>query len=181
MNRKRIDYKDYAPFLLNSMKEGLLLTAKAEDKVNPMVIGWGSIGICWRKPVFTVYVREGRFTRLLLDKNPEFTISAPMNGFDRKILTVCGTESGRHINKIQMAGLTLIEAEKISVPAILEFPLTLECRVMYRQKQDLSMLEDDVVRLLYPQNVESSYHSANRDAHITYVGEIVSSYVLERE
>lgn len=39
-------------------KEGAFLTSKYNGKVNTMTIGWGSIGVIWRKPVFTVLVRQ---------------------------------------------------------------------------------------------------------------------------
>lgn len=59
-----------------------------------MIIGWGELGISWALPVFTVYVREGRFTRQQLDANPAFTVSIPVGKIDPKIFRVCGTMSG---------------------------------------------------------------------------------------
>lgn len=50
---------------------------------------------------------------------------------------------------------------------------------MYRQKQDLSQLGDEINRKLYPQDVPGTAVGANRDAHITYFGEIVSAYLIE--
>ena len=119
-----------------SMKKGILLTAKADGKVNTMTIGWGTIGIEWLKPIFTVYVRESRYTKSILEETGEFTINVPLNGCDKNILTVCGTKSGRDMDKIKELGLTLEAPEVISVPAIKELPLTLECKVIYKQDQD---------------------------------------------
>lgn len=68
----------------------------------------------------------------LLDANPEFTVNVPINGFSKEAFAICGTKSGRDMDKIKEANLTLVEPEEISVPAIKEFPLTLECRVIYR-------------------------------------------------
>lgn len=31
----------------------------------------------------------------------------------------------------------------------------------------------------YPQDVDGSFHGANRDYHIAYYGEIVSAYIVE--
>ena len=179
MNKRSINLTDYANDILQALPKGILLTTKVGKKINSMVIGWGTFGINWSKPVFVTYVREGRFTREQLDANPEFTVNVPIGDFDRKIIAVCGSKSGRNIDKIQEACLTPVEAEKISAPAIKEFPLTLECKVIYRQKQDLDALNCDRKADMYPQHVDSTATGANRDAHVTYYGEIVDAYILE--
>ena len=180
MNRKKIELADCMNEALINLPHGILLTSKANGKVNSMVIGWGTPGILWGKPVFMAYVRTGRYTRELLDANPEFTINIPTDNIDSKIIQVCGYQSGRSIDKIKEAGLTLAEPEIISVPAIKELPLTLECRVLYRQVQDLNLLNNIKLKnALYPEDVDSSNPRANRDAHVMYVGEILSSYIVE--
>lgn len=178
MTKTKINVYDYANDITKALPGGILLTTKAGEKVNSMVIGWGTIGINWSKPVFAVYVREGRFTRQQLDQNPEFTINVPVGKFDKRIIGICGGKSGRDIDKIKEAGLTLVEPEEVSVPAIKELPLTLECKVMYAQKQDLSALSQEINRTLYPKDIDGSAVGANRDAHITYFGEIVDAYLI---
>ncbi|MCB6314249.1 flavin reductase family protein, partial [Gordonibacter pamelaeae] len=71
-----------------------------------MTIGWGTLGIDWSSPVFVAYVREHRFTRELLDKNPEFTVNVPFGEYSKKILGICGSKCGRNLDKISEAGLT---------------------------------------------------------------------------
>ena len=71
--KKQIEVFDYANDILKAVKTGVLLTTKADDKVNTMTISWGTLGIEWVKTIFTVFVRENRFTKSQLDKNPEFT------------------------------------------------------------------------------------------------------------
>ena len=53
------------------------------------------------------------------------------------------------MDKIAKAGLTLVEPEVISVPGIQEYPLTLECRVIYRQEQDAPSLPEDIRKQFY--------------------------------
>ena len=124
---RKINVSSYAGIILKALSKGALLTTKADGKVNSMVIGWGTFGINWGRPVFAVYVREGRFTREQLDKNPEFTINVAGDDYDKNIIAICGSKSGRDIDKVAEAGLTLVEPQEVSVPAIKEFPLTLEC------------------------------------------------------
>ena len=71
--KKYIDVFDYAKEILQALPKGVLFTTKAHGKVNTMTIGWGTLGIEWRKPIFIAFVRENRFTRFQLDENGEFT------------------------------------------------------------------------------------------------------------
>ena len=90
--KKHIQVWDYANEIMSALQRGVLLTTKAGEQVNTMTVSWGTLGIDWAKPVFTVFVRENRFTRELLEQNPEFTINIPYGSFDKKILGICGTK-----------------------------------------------------------------------------------------
>lgn len=170
MKKKKIDIQDYAGEIIKAMRPGILLTTKVGDKVNSMAIGWGTLGIIWEKPVFVAYVRQQRYSREMLDKCQEFTINIPVGDFRRKILGICGSKSGRDIDKIAEAGLTLVEPEVTSVPGIKELPLTLECRVLYRQEQESNQFNDEIIRKFY---------TSETGDHICYYGEIVSAYIIE--
>ena len=170
---------DYAGKILQQLPKGVLLTTKAAGKVNSMTIGWGTMGIEWRKPVFVVYVRENRFTRFQLDRNPQFTVNVPIGEYDKNILTYCGTHSGVHMDKLAELRLTLADGEMVDVPAIRELPLTLECRVLYQQKQVLEALPAEVQHSCYPQDIDSTASGANKDIHIAYYGEIMNAYIIK--
>ncbi len=150
MTRREINVTDHAGEILTALRRGILLTTKNGEKVNSMVIGWGTLGINWSRPVFTAYVRTGRFTASQLSGNPEFTINVPVGETDKHILKVCGSMSGRNVDKVQEAGLTLVDGEKVSVPAVKEFPLTLECRVIYRQDQQVDLYSDELMKAYPP-------------------------------
>ena len=176
--KKEIQVFDYANEVLKSLRTGVLLTAKADGKVNPMTIAWGTLGIEWNIPIFTTFVRTGRFTRELLDKNPEFTVNIPIGEYDKNILSFCGTKSGRTCDKVKELSLNLVDGDLVSVPAIKELPLTLECRVLYVQTQDENAIPGYIKEKNYPQDVDGSHPSANRDYHIAYYGEILKAYIL---
>ena len=169
--KKKIEVFDYAGTILNAVKKGVLLTTRANGKVNTMSISWGALGIEWNKPIFTTYVREGRFTRELLDANGEFTVNVPLEGCDSSLISKCGTVSGRDVDKIAANGLTLVDGEAVSVPGIKEYPLTLECRVTYKQLQDDSAIA--------PADLAKFYKPGYGGTHIAYFGEIVAAYIIE--
>lgn len=177
--KKLINVFDHAGDICHAMSKGILLTTRHDGVVNTMTIGWGMLGIEWGKPIFIALVRQSRFTRELLDKSMEFTVNVPRGDLDAKILGFCGTKSGRHVDKIKEMGLTLEEPTTIGAPGICELPLTLECKVLYRQDQDLSGIPSDVLEKYYPQDIDGSKPGKNRDHHIAYYAEIVDAYIIE--
>ena len=77
--KRKIDVFAHAETILRELQRGILVTAKSGDKVNPMTIAWGTLGIEWGKVLFTVFVRESRFTKQLLDENPDITLEDMIN------------------------------------------------------------------------------------------------------
>jgi len=177
--KKKIDVTEYASEIMSALSKGVLLTTKAGDKVNSMTISWGMLGIEWGKPMFITVVRESRFTREMLEQNSEFTINIPIGEYDKQITAVCGSKSGRDMDKIKELNLTLEEPETISVPGIKELPLTLECKVVYTQLQELQGISEEDREKFYPQMIQSDDVLANRDRHIAFYGEIVNAYIVE--
>lgn len=173
--KRKIKVWDYAGEILEKTGKGVLVTTKAEGKVNAMTIGWGTLGIEWGRPIFILFVRESRYTKQMLEKNGEFTINVPYGPFDKNILAVCGTKSGRDTDKIAQLGLTLEEPEVISVPGIRQLPLTLECKVIYKQDQDPAAIGEEITKKSYP----PFFPDGRGDYHTAYYGEIVDAYIIE--
>ena len=177
--KREVNPFDYAGEICKALPKGILLTTRRGEEVNTMTIGWGTIGVDWSLPVFIAYVRESRHTRQMLDENAEFTVNIPVGDVDRNILSVCGTKSGRDMDKIGALGLHLEEPVKISVPGIRELPLTLECKVLYRQKQDLSAIPEKILSRYYPVEEDTLHPGSDRDYHIAYTGQILKAYIIE--
>lgn len=167
--KRKIEIFEYANEILQAIPKGVLMTTKADGQVDTMTIGWGTMGIQWGKPIFIAYVRESRYTKTLVDKNPEFTINVPYGEYDKSILGFCGTKSGRDTDKIKELGLHLEEGETVSVPAVRELPLTLECKVIYKQEQIKEAIAPDALARYYPEG----------DFHTAYYGQITDAYIVE--
>ena len=173
MTKKEINPFDYAGEILKALPRGILITSEAEDCVNAMTIGWGTLGIEWGTKIFTAYVRESRFTRELLDRTGEFTICVPYGENKNsqqvtKALGICGSKSGRDTDKFAESKLTLVDAEEVRSPAIKEFPLTLECRVVFQEVQQIKKISSKFAK----------FYSKD-DPHIAYYGEILKAYIIE--
>lgn len=175
MKRREISLEEAAVYFMKQIRGGALITTQADGEVNTMTIGWGSIGYEWSEPMFTAYVRTSRHTAELLEKNPEFTINIPDEKTDKKILGFAGTNSGRDMDKIKALNLTTVDSLTVSVPAIKECPITLECRVVHKQLQDISVLDNTLREKYYPQNGKGE----GWDSHIAFFGYIQKAYILE--
>ncbi|HDR89309.1 MAG TPA: flavin reductase family protein [Bacteroidetes bacterium] len=162
-----------------AIKQGVLLTTRWNNRVNSMTISWGQVGIEWNRPVFTAFVRGSRYTYEMLLHHGEFTVNIPSGGNVEKILNFCGTRSGRDTDKIRELGLTLVEGEKVSVPGIAELPITLECKVIYRQMQDPKAIPHHILEEFYPQHRSGDPSMTGRDIHTMFYGEMVNSYLIE--
>lgn len=173
--KKQVNVFDYANEICKALPKGILITTKNGNFVNSMTIGWGHLGIDWSKPIFVAYIRESRHTKTMLENHGEFTINVPMGEVDKNILGFCGTKSGRNLDKIQELGLHLVDSDVVSVPGIAELPLTLECKVIYKQKQDLSAIPEDIIKRYYPAD-----DTGFQDYHYAYYGEIVNAYLIEK-
>ena len=173
--KKKIDPFDYAKEITHAVKKGVLVTTKTDQQLNTMSISWGTLGIQWGLPIFTVFVRGCRHTSVMLDENPEFTINVPLDAVDKEIIRYCGTKSGRDVDKFKDLGLTLEAPETISVPGIKELPLTLECKVIYKQQQYPECMTDPEPHTHYPENSQDIHG----DYHTAYYGQIVNAYIIE--
>jgi len=177
--KNSVDLYEHMNHIHRMLKKGILITAQKGDKVNPMTISWGQIGIEWNRLIFTTYVRTGRYTHQLLEDTNEFTVNIPMSEPAGKILGYCGTNSGRDVDKVKELGLTLEGGRQVKAPGIKELPFTLECKIIYRQLQDPVAMPPKFAEEFYPQDVPSTDTSANKDYHTMFYGEIVDCYIIE--
>lgn len=147
--------------------QGAFLTVKSGEKINTMTIGWGSVGYEWNRPVFTVFVRKSRFTYDLMENSDNFTVSIPLSKNLKNALAVCGSKSGRDVDKFKECNLTLENSKMVDTPIIAECELHYECKIVYKQEMNPELLAKDIG--------ESAY--ANGDYHTVYYGEIIETYM----
>ncbi len=141
-----------------------LLAAGDRTALNTMTIGWGGLGTLWKKPVCTVYVRPQRYTYGFMERSAYFTVSFLGQEY-QKVLQLCGSKSGREIDKVQACGLTPAYAEG-DAPYFEEASLVLVCRKLYQADLCAEQFVDaDIDRMIYP----------GKDYHRAYIGEVVQA------
>lgn len=176
---KKVNVFDYSETITKALTKGVLITTKLGDRVNTMTISWGMLGIEWSKPIFITFVRESRFTKEHLDATGEFTVNIPISDIDSHILSFCGSRSGRDVDKFQTLGLEQVPSQIVDAPGIRQLPLTLECKVLYRQAQDPAQIPSEVIDRYYPELAEKLPSGEPRDYHTAYYAQIVNAYIAE--
>ena len=151
-------------------KEWFLLTAGDKTEMNTMTCSWGTAGELWAKRVVIAYVRKTRHTFNFTEKGEYFTLSF-FGNHHRDALGICGSKSGRDIDKVAVTGLTPVYEESAKdVPYFEEAETVFVCRKLYSDFIDAENFCDE--------NLDSQIYGL-KDYHKFYVGEIVKVYVKE--
>jgi flavin reductase (DIM6/NTAB) family NADH-FMN oxidoreductase RutF len=145
----------------------MLITAGGMDSSNTMTASWGGLGVLWNKNVCFCVIRPQRYTYEFMEKSQYFTLSFFDSDY-RKALELCGTKSGRDIDKYKETGLTPVRSGCGTV-YFQEARIVLECRKMYFQDIDPANFVDRTIEDNYPGN----------DYHRMYIGEIVKCMVKD--
>ncbi len=140
----------------------MLVTAGTKERCNTMTASWGGLGIMWNKNAATCYLRPQRYTREFVDREEFFTLSF-YGEEHRKALGLCGTKSGRDVDKVRECGFTVAQAD-CGAPYFEEAELVLVCKKLYTGHIDPAGFHDEALR-------EKNY--PNKDYHLCYIGEIV--------
>ncbi len=145
---------------------GLLLASLDRNlKPNVMTIGWGTVGVVWGKPIFTVLVRPSRYTYGCIEATGDFTVNVPAPGMDR-VAMICGTRSGRETDKFAKCNLTAIPGKHVKSPTIAECEICYECKIVNYEDIRAGHLAEEIMQSAYP----------NGDLHRVYYGEILETF-----
>src|ERR1035438_8547954 len=106
MNTRIDSFDAYHETIERLSGDGILIVAG--DPPNPMTIGWGTLGVIWGMPVFTVLVRPTRYTFQLLENSIDFSVNILPDEFAKQIF-LCGNRSGRKTDKIKECGFTMVK------------------------------------------------------------------------
>lgn len=149
-----------------SSSGAFLLVNDKNGKANAMTIGWGTVGLIWYKPVLTILIRKARYTHELLEHNSNFTVSVPKQDELKKALSVCGSKSGRNMDKIKECNLNTAQGKLKNTSIITDCSMFYECTVIHKNEINSKELSEEI---------KDKYYGDN-DFHTVYFGEIIHSY-----
>lgn len=142
-----------------------LITAGTPERCNTMTASWGGLGVLWNKNVATCYIRPQRYTLEFVEQSDYFTLNF-LGASYRKELSLCGSKSGRDIDKIKECGFT-VAAGAGNAPYFQEAELVLVCQKLYWQDIDPTHFLSPDVDKNYPQ----------KDYHRMFIGAITEALV----
>lgn len=154
---------DFNPF--RQFKEDkCAIVTEVDGKANAMTASWGAMGEMWGKDVITIYIRESRFTRELLDKSETFSVNFfDMSNVENKMaLQIFGSKSGRDKDKIKEMGFNVNHS--LNTPFLDESNLVFLC-------SKLSRTEIKSGEFFNPRINDKFYEDG--DYHIMYIAEII--------
>jgi flavin reductase (DIM6/NTAB) family NADH-FMN oxidoreductase RutF len=106
------------------------VTSVSEDG-RPNIITLGEVfNISIAKPVILgIAMAKPRRSHELISRSKEYVVNLATAALVRKV-DLCGTCSGREVDKFAEIGLTPVPASKVKPPLIAECPVNCECRVI---------------------------------------------------
>ena len=147
-------------------KEYMLITAGNKDGYNMMTASWGFMGEMWGEDSVAVVVRPERYTMDFIESNDYFTLT--FYGNDRDVHKVCGSNSGRDVDKTELTGLSPIANDNYVY--FKEARLVLIIKKKYVQPMDKSFLTDE--------SIDEKWYK-NGGWHNLIIGSIERIYVKE--
>ncbi|MDR3265911.1 MAG: flavin reductase family protein [Synergistaceae bacterium] len=123
-------------------------TFDGTGKPNLVTLAWTGI-CCSEPPMVQISVRKSRHTHAAIVERKVFSVNIPSMKYVVET-DYCGIVSGKDVNKFEVAKLTPVRGELTDAPLILEFPVSMECRLV---------------------------HTLELGSHDMFVGEIVATWV----
>ena len=145
----------------------MLVTAGNRDHYNTMTASWGGLGVMWGKNVAYTVIRPQRYTYEFMEANDTYTLSFYGKEY-KPALSLCGSKSGRDVDKAKETGLTPVFDE--AAPYFEQAEVGLVCRKLYAQAIDPACFVDT--------SCDSKWYAA-KDYHKQYISEIVKVLVRE--
>ena len=137
----------------------MLVTAGSHGSFNTMTASWGGLGVLWSKKVSFIVIRPSRYTYEFIERSASYSLSF-FEEKNRDALMLCGSKSGRDMDKVKEAGLTAVTDD--GPIYFKEARLVMQCRKLYFQDLQPVNFLDGSIEKNYPQ----------KDYHRWYVGEI---------
>lgn len=163
---KEVNIKDLNENFVKLISEEWALICAGDPKGhNMMTASWGFFGEMWNKHCAMVAIRPQRYTLQFVEQADTFALC--FLGEDKAPHKICGSKSGRDIDKTAATGLTPIFADGTVYFA--QARLVFICKKLYTGQMSPTRFLDEKLLDHYP----------TEDYHKMFIGEVVK--VLKAE
>lgn len=163
---KEISAKEIKDNFIKAISDEYMLVAAGDKSgYNMMTASWGFAGEMWGNDCMLTVVRPQRYTLEFIEKSDCFTLS--FYGDNREVYNICGSKSGRDVNKAELAHLTPVFRD--GTVYFDEARLVIVCKKQYMQQMAESCFIDK-------QPINKWY---NGDFHYMIIGKIEKVLVKE--
>ncbi len=104
----------------------IIVSVGDEKESNLITLSWAA-NLCSRPPRMGIGVVPKRHSYGLLKRVGDFVINVPSRD-QIEAVVLCGTRSGRDVDKFEATGFTSSPSTQITSPMIEECPLNIECK-----------------------------------------------------
>ena len=147
--------------------EWMLVSSGNRDSYNMMTASWGFAGEMWGKDCAIAMIRSQRYTYEFMNKNDNFALSFYGSGGKDVIHKICGSKSGRDVDKAALTGLTPI----------------FDCNTVYFEQARLVI----ICKKQYVQPMKKEFFTTGEplrwypaeDYHTMFIGEIQKVLIKE--
>ena len=163
---KQIQTKNFTESVVDLIaNKWMLISAGEKENHNTMTASWGGIGHLWHTDVAYIFIRPQRYTYEFIENNEYFSLCFFEEKY-RDILNLCGTKSGKEIDKMNLEITPVFDEKNIYYN---EAKIVILCKKIYYQDLEPKNFIDKSIHKNYPQ----------KDYHRMYVGEIYKLLVKE--
>ena len=151
---KTVDPRSIKDNLIKCLaEEWALITAGGSDNYNMMTASWGFFGEMWGSDSIAMVVRPQRYTMDFIENNDYFTVS--FYGDKKDVHKICGSKSGREVNKTKETGLTPVANEKYVYFKEARMVLIVKKQFVQQISED-AFIDKTIIDKWYP---EKDYHN----------------------
>lgn len=100
---------------------------KAREHPNIITIAWCGV-VCSSPPLLSISIRPSRYSHKIIKDTGDFVINIPSKDLLDKV-DLCGTVSGKDIDKFKACSFKEIPAKIVSGPMIRECRVNIECKL----------------------------------------------------
>jgi len=165
----KVEVREREVLLLHPRNTVIVTCCTPDGRPNAITIAWFT-PLSLKPPLVAISVAPRRYSHDLISRTEEFVINVPTMDM-LKHVWICGTKSGKEVNKIRECGFTLEPSSKVRPPSIKECVANLECKVVNKLTVgDHTLFIGEVVAARVAKGVFDGVFDVLKVKHVLHIG-----------